>query len=178
MMILINYDLYKGKFGVSTHSNIVLIKYNIMKRIFIFSCLFFLLAGYATAQAIKVDYMTKVPKSIQECGAIYTYDTTSLKKKKYIMLADFQNLGMISVNGKMISLQLKDTKLSDKKLNVSTYTGEGYTVITKVKTTRQTTLIDYEDGTLEISKGKEKISIKIHGQSGCDESKLETPSAP
>lgn len=89
------------------------------------------------------------------------------------MLADFQNLGMISINGKMINLQLNDSKLSGKKMNVATYTGGGYTVVTSVKTTKQTKLIDYENGTLEIWKGKEKISIKIHGQSGCDGSKME-----
>jgi len=144
-----------------------------MKRLFIFSFFCFLLNGYAAAQTIKVDYITKVPKNFKQCGAMYTYDTTSLKKKKYIMLADFQNLGMISVNGKMISLQLKESKLSDKKMNVATYTGGGYTVVTTIKTTRQTKLVDYEDGTLEVSKGKEKISIKIHGQSSCDESKME-----
>ncbi len=144
-----------------------------MKRIFIFSCILFLFPVFTTAQTIRLDFITKVPKKMQQCGAQYTYDTTSLKKKKYIMLADFQNLGMISINGKLVNLQLKDSKVSDKKMNVATYTGEGYTVVTTIKTTKQTKLTDYEDGNLEVSKGKEKISIKIHGQSSCDESKME-----
>ena len=144
-----------------------------MIRIFIFSCCCFLLNGYSAAQTIKVDYITKVPKNFLQCGAQYTYDTTSLKKKKYILLADFQNLGMISINGKLINLQLTDTKLTYERMNVVTYTGGGYTVVTTTKTARQTKLVDNEDGTLEVSKGKEKLSIRIHGQSACDESKKE-----
>jgi len=144
-----------------------------MKRIFIFNCFLFALPAFAMAQSIRLDYITKVPKKIQECGAMYTYDTTGLQKKKYILLADFQNLGMISINGRLISLLLKDSKLSDKKMNVATYTGGGYTVITTLSTSRQTKQVDLEAGTLEIIKGREKISIKIHGQSACDETKQE-----
>jgi hypothetical protein len=91
------------------------------------------------------------------------------------MMADFQNLGMISINGKLIKLTLKDTNLStDKKTTTSNYTGSGYTVNTIVKITKPTTLIDYESGTLVVSKGKDKLTIKIHGQSGCDEKKIES----
>jgi len=137
------------------------------------SAMLFSLPAFTIAQSIKINYISKVPVKMQQCGAQYTYDTSSLKKKQYIMLADFQNLGMISINGKLISLQLKDSKLSDTKMNIATYTGGGYIVITTLKTIRQTKQADYEEGLLEVSKGKEKISIRIHGQSACDESKAE-----
>ena len=144
-----------------------------MNRLFILTCIFCASLSNAKAQTLKLDYFTKVPTAFKDCGALYTYDTTSLKKKKYIVVVDFQNKGAITVAGKQVALLLSDSKLVGKSTNVSTFKGSGYTVILSVKTTKHTDKIDLEEGTLEVSKGKDKLTIKIHGQSSCDESKQE-----
>ena len=144
-----------------------------MSRLFILAYIFCASFNNAKAQTFKLDYFSKMPTAFKDCGALYTHDTTSLKKKKYIMAVDFQNRGAITVAGKQVALLLSDSKLVNKTTNVSTYKGSGYTVILSVKTTKHTDKIDWEEGTLEVSKGKDKLVIKIHGQSSCDESKQE-----
>ena len=144
-----------------------------MKQLSIFAYITLILSFSSKAQTtLKLDFFTKVPASIQNCGALYTYDTVALEKKKYILLADYQNLGLITINGKQIKLQLADAKTVNKN-NISTYNGSGYTVILTSKTISQKGKLDIESGTLQVVKGSAKIIMKIHGQSGCDESKQE-----
>ena len=143
-----------------------------MKQLFLFTiCCAMMIAVHA--QTIKLDYFSKVPAKISNCGAQYTYDTISLKKKNYILLVDFQDIGLISVAGKTVSLTLMNTKLSDKTISVSTYKGSGYTVTLAVKTGETLGKADLEDGTLEVSRGNAHLSLKIHGQSSCGGSKQE-----
>ncbi len=144
-----------------------------MNRFFIIALLYCITPCTAGAQTLKLDLFSKIPASVKVCSALYTYDTTSLKKKKYILVADFQDQAFITVAGKQIPLKMLDTKLLNKTNTVSTYKGGGYTVVINVRITSQTTYIDMEAGTLEVTKGKEKLVLKIHGQSGCDESKEE-----
>jgi hypothetical protein len=144
-----------------------------MNRLFILAVICCVVSVTTNAQTLKLDFFNKMPATVEVCSALYTYDTTSLKKKKYIMVSDFQDKGFITVAGKQIALKLTDTKLSNKVNTIYTYTGGGYTVTTNVHVTTQTTYIDMESGTLVVTKGKEKLVIKIHGQSGCDESKEE-----
>jgi hypothetical protein len=143
-----------------------------MNRLFILAVICCIASATTNAQTLKLDFFNKMPASVKVCSALYTYDTTSLKKKKYIMVSDFQDLGFITVAGKQIPLKLTNTRTVNK-VSIYTYTGGGYTVTTNVHVTTQTTYIDMESGTLVVTKGKEKLAIKIHGQSGCDESKEE-----
>jgi len=133
---------------------------------------FFILMFYFTAAAqshIKLGYFSKVPANVQKCGALYTYDTTSLTIKKYILLTDFQNLGWIIIEGKQIKLQLADAQTKGKT-NISTYKGGGYTITLSSITSGHKGSLDMETGTLQIINGAKKLSINIHGQSGCDDS--------
>ncbi|MEP6676097.1 MAG: hypothetical protein ABJA78_13125 [Ferruginibacter sp.] len=123
----------------------------------------------ANAQSFKLDYFSKVPAAIKDCSALYTYDTTALKKKKYIIVADFQNLAFITVAGKKISLTLGDTKTEGKN-NISNYSGGGYNVVLNTHSTKTSASAsgkDQEEGTMMITKGNSKLSFKIHGESGC-----------
>ena len=124
------------------------------------------------AQTLKLDYFTKVPTNFKDCGSLYVYDSISLAKKKYIFLADLQNQAMITVAGKQVKLTLSDSKTVGQT-NISTYTGSGYTLVLSVKTTNHTATIDTEAGTMQITKGTKKMTLKVHGQTACDESKQE-----
>jgi len=145
-----------------------------MCRLFTLALIFCIVFSYSTAQSpLKLDYITKIPTALKNCGAFYTYDTTALTKKKFILAVDFQNKGLIMVAGKQVALLLNDTKLVNKTINVLTYLGSGYNVVLSTRTVKQTAKLDTEEGTLEITKGKNRLSMKIHGQSGCDPSKEE-----
>ena len=122
--------------------------------------------------AIQLGYFSKVPTAFKDCGALYTHDSVALAKKKFILLADFQNKAAIMVNGKAVNLLLTNSKTVGKT-NVSTYTGGGYTLVVSVKTRQTGSKYDLETGTVEIVKGTQSLTLKIHGQSGCDPSKQE-----
>lgn len=152
--------------------NWFLLKITYEKDIF-FTCTFCVLTLFAKAQpSVKLNYFTKVPASFKSCGALYTYDTVSFQKKKYILLTDFQNLGLITINGKQIQLQLSNTKTVDKA-NIHMYKGSGYTVVLTTTTTSHIQETYIETGTLQVINGIKKLTIKVHGQSGCNESKQE-----
>jgi len=143
-----------------------------MKFIFL-SLLFFVITSATIAQQkIKVDYISKVPVAFKNCGALYSYDSISLQKKKYILLADFQNQGLISINGRITKLQLTGSNTSGK-INTITYNGDGYTIILNYHTVTQTNKYDLEAGSISISKNDQVVTFKIHGQSACDGSKQE-----
>ena len=143
-----------------------------MKQFSIIAVILFSMSLSVKAQSVKLDFFTKIPIAIKNCGALYTYDTTALDKKKYIVVVDYQNLGIITVGGKQIQLQLQDTKTVGQT-NTATYNGGGYTIIISSKTIKHAGKLDIESGTVQIIKGDGKQTIKIHGQSGCDESKQE-----
>ena len=144
-----------------------------MKQFIFFACILFILSASGKAQPVlKLDYFAKVPTNFKDCGALYTYDTATLEKKKYILLTDYQNLGLITINGKQVKLQLTGTKTIGKA-NILTYTGAGYTVVLTSTTTAKNGKRDIETGTVRVSSGAKKLMIKVHGQSGCDESKQE-----
>jgi len=144
-----------------------------MKKIFIIACIIGAITSPLMAQqTLKLGYFSKIPVAIKNCGALYTYDTIALANKQYILLTDFQNLGLLRVGGRQIKLQLKDTKTTDKT-SISIYSGAGYTVILSSTTTGTQGKMDLESGTLQVTKGLRKLQLKIHGESGCDESKRE-----
>ncbi len=144
-----------------------------MKQWAILAGIICIVSTYAsTQQNPRLDYISKIPVTIRDCGALYTYDTVDFAKKKFILVVDFQNRGVISIAGKRVNLQLTNTQTIETT-NISTYEGAGYTVVLSVKAVQRINELDMEKGKLQISKGKTTRTIKIHGQSGCDESKQE-----
>jgi len=124
--------------------------------------------GQENNEVIKPELITQIPRDIEGCTGLFTFDITDLKKKAFIIETDLRQTAYIKMNGKLIKLKLLNNKTLPGETYKSTYTGEGYTVILISKTIRQ---IDVEksldSGTLEIIKDKQKIKVKVHGISGC-----------
>ena len=124
--------------------------------------------GQVNNEVIKPEFITRIPRDIEGCTGLFTFDTTDLKKKAFIIETDLRQTAYIKMNGILIKLKLLNNKTLPGETYKSTYTGEGYTVILISKTIRQ---IDVEksldSGTLEIIKDKQKIKVKVHGISGC-----------
>lgn len=137
-----------------------------MKKLLFFALL--LSAHVSFAQTIKLDAFKNIPSDIDGCMGAYTYSTTPLANDKYVFVTDLQELGIIKINGRNIKLKkvnhIAITTVSSK----DTYVGNGYTVVLLIKGSKRTGDELSEDiGTLEVSKGAEKITIKVHGESGC-----------
>lgn len=143
-----------------------------MPKNLIAACIFCLLSMASRTQPaqppLKLDFFTSIPKVIDGCEADYTYDTTSLKKKRYILITNMQELAIIKVKGREISLKRISEDQIAKKTTRTIYKGSGYTVILTTKEGKQ---IGYEDaldaGSLEIIFGQFKAKIAIHGHVGC-----------
>jgi hypothetical protein len=143
-----------------------------MKKGFVLLIMLFFFQSLVTAQtihpAIKLEFFKSIPAEIDGCSGTYTYDSISLKKERYIFITNGNGLGMIHVNGKIISLKMVSTKELSKTSWKQVFKGEGYTLTLTTKVTKRLDEEDiFESGTLEIIKGSDKVIIKIHGESGC-----------
>jgi hypothetical protein len=120
------------------------------------------------APRIELNYFPAIPKVIDGCAGVYTYDSTSLKKEKYILITNLQKLAMIRVGGKTISLQQVSNSQPAKLTHKDVYKGSNFTIIVILKEVRQTgDEQTYETGTIEIKYGGTDVIYKIHGESGC-----------
>ena len=140
-----------------------------MKELMILFILLAILAfGAAGQSTLQPGRISSVPPAIKKCGALYSYDTVALSKRQYILLADFQDLAIMEIAGKHVNLKLTAAKTIGKT-NISTYSGGGFTIILTSVTTGSSGKTDFETGTIEIQKGKDKKLVKMHGQSACDD---------
>lgn len=119
--------------------------------------------------SIKLGFVKKIPieKFDFSCSAYYAYDTISMKSQKYILVTDIAKIAIINVNGRKIYLKKVSRIQLSKTLTKSVFRGNGYRIIltTKDKLFVNETLI--QTGTLIITKGTYKKTIKIHGESSC-----------
>jgi hypothetical protein len=143
-----------------------------MNRLLILTLAFlnytFVASGQQKTQPIKLDYFNSIPSQIDGCSGLYTYDSTSLKKKKYIVVTDLQEVAIIKVDGKQIALKRTSNAELSKDSYRSVYKGSGYTMVLTTKTLKQSgDEVWIERGSVDITHGQSKVTIKIHGESGC-----------
>lgn len=124
--------------------------------------------GQQPAETIVLEFFKKIPSQIDGCSGTYTYDSLSLQTSKYVFVTNLQEAAFIKVAGKQIALQRTGTKILSGKIYKTTFKGSGYTVVLTTRTLRQTGEEAWiEGGTLELSHGTVRRTIKIHGESGC-----------
>ena len=121
------------------------------------------------APPIRLDYFPSIPKAIDGCQGAYTYDSVSLKKKKYIFVDNLQDRAFLYIGGEEIALMRRShAVLAGGKTYKDVYTGSGYTVTAVVKDVKATgDEGSYETGTLEVRKDQSVLKLKIHGEAGC-----------
>ena len=144
----------------------------VMKQITILSTILCLIAGTIWGQnsneTFKLDLIKSVPSAFDGCSAVYTFDTTSLKKRQYILLWDLQEAALIKVRGEEIKLKtISQTEMTNSGYK-ATFKGNGHTVILIIKSVKQTgDESSLDKGSLEVIKGSYSLIIKIHGEYGC-----------
>lgn len=130
--------------------------------------LFFKCSSQDTKPFLQLSTFAAIPKEIDGCEGDYSYDTTSLKKNKYILITNLQGLAMIRVNGKTISLHQISQSQPAKHTRKEEYKGSGYRIILTMNEIKQTgEEVIYETGTLQIQYGNTNTIYKIHGKAGC-----------
>jgi hypothetical protein len=123
--------------------------------------------GQNKKESFKLDFFTSIPGIIDGCMGAYTYDTAALKSDRYVIITNLQDLAIIKVKGKEISLKrISNVKTGNTYKDV--YKGQGYTVILIVRDVKQ--IGDegsLETGKLVITYEQSTIEINIRGEAGC-----------
>ncbi len=155
----------------------------LLTKILILSSVFLFLSAGIKAQAkedrFKLNYFDRIPPEVDGCNGLYTYDTVSLKSKKYIIVTDLSEYAMINVNGNQIQLKysgngaLAGVNAQAKKIFNTVYKGKNYQVILNTKPEKKAGK-NWEEsetwrdrGTVEIIVGDRHVKIRVHGISGC-----------
>jgi hypothetical protein len=118
-------------------------------------------------KTIKLEFITKVPAVIDGCAGLYTYDTTSLKKRRFIIATNMQELAFVKIGGRLIKLDKVDERQAPGSQDIMTYKGEGISVKLTVKSVHEGYESSIDIGTLQIDQGTLHLIVKIHGESGC-----------
>jgi hypothetical protein len=150
-------------------------------RIFIFSFLFLSARSYAQSKGdiVKLNYFEKIPPELDGCNGLYTYDSVSLNKKKYIIVTDLSEFALININGNQIRLKYEGNGLlagdnsPTKKIFNTIYNGKNIRLILNTKPQKKAAKGWEESetwrdrGTMEIIMGDRHVKIRVHGISGC-----------
>ena len=116
---------------------------------------------------VKLEFITQIPPVLTGCLGLYTYDTTSLQRKSYIMVSNLQELAFIKVGGHEIKLAEENHKKLSNSMFRITYKAGEYIVILITKTGNEVGAMSTERGTIEVIKGNTRKVFKIHGEAGC-----------
>jgi hypothetical protein len=152
-----------------------------LSRIFILS--FLLISARSQAQSkgdiVKLNYFEKIPPELDGCNGLYTYDSVSLNRKKYIIVTDLSEFALININGNQIRLKYEGSGLlagdnsQTKKTFNTVYNGKNIQLILNTKPEKKAAKNSEESetwrdrGTLEIIMGDRHVKIRVHGISGC-----------
>ena len=151
-------------------------------RIFIFTVILITAApglnAQQKAQRIKLNYFDKIPAEVDGCSGLYTYDTVSLKRKKYIVVTDLSENAIININGEQIQLKytgegaMAGANSQPKKIFNGLYKGTNYQLILNTRPEKKPAKGEESEtwrdrGTLEVIIGDRHVRMKVHGISGC-----------
>jgi hypothetical protein len=144
---------------------------------------FLLISAHSYAQSkgeiLKLNYFEKIPPEVDGCNGLYTYDSVSLNRKKYIIVTDLSEFALININGNQIRLKYEGNGLlagdnsQAKKTFNTVYNGKNIQLILNTRPEKKGAKSWEESetwrdrGTLEIIVGDRHVKIRVHGISGC-----------
>ena len=114
-----------------------------------------------------LESFTEFPPQINGCACYFSSSEINFKNKKYIYADDFAKFAFISLNGKMIKLNLIEDKISDTT-TYKTFKNEDYEIIIDVKQISELDETWQMKGTLTVKLKSGQVIIKnIYGECGC-----------
>lgn len=120
--------------------------------------------------AFVLNFFSSIPDTIDGCGSFFTYDTLETANDRYIFLSNLDEFAMIRVNGQFVYLNrniAESRELDPGSSYVEVFEGSGYKTILTVQKTKSYGEGGFYKGTLEVIRGKERITLRVHGEMGC-----------
>ncbi len=125
---------------------------------------------------VQPDIFEVAPNKIAGCSGLYmydslmtSYDNLDVDKGKKILAVKTESLAYLKIKGKDVFLTYDKASsglMSDGNKK-EVYKGAGITAVLVIQEIGAEGETVRQGGTLEISKGKAKVKIKIKGLSGC-----------
>lgn len=121
---------------------------------------------YAAAQ-FAVQPFSRIPSEVDGCSGLFSSDSAAFRSSRYLFAGDLQTIAFIQMDGKMVQLARKASKLAEDKI-IEAYEGGGYRV--ELDVTKQQVLGEElwrYAGELRIIRGGEMQRVPVTGQVGC-----------
>jgi hypothetical protein len=124
------------------------------------------------------DVFVVAPDKIAGCSGLYTYDSLNVAfdnldvdKGKKIFATKTKVLAFLRVHNQDVFLKYDaaESKAANEKSpkEIEIYKGSGYVAVLTLHMMNAEGEVVWKGGTLEITWGKQKVTIKIRGISGC-----------
>ena len=119
-------------------------------------------------EPIVIGAFSEFPEGIEGCSCYFSQHTSALESGSYIFVTNFESLGFMMLNDKMVEFKLEETsELSDGKL-MERWSNPRFNLIKKTKATGQLDETWQHTGTITIQpKNGTSIESTIVGECGC-----------
>ncbi|MES2627497.1 MAG: hypothetical protein V4616_00885 [Bacteroidota bacterium] len=115
--------------------------------------------------SLTIGTFNKIPDDIDGCGCYFYLSKEDELKSNYLFINDFADVAFISINQKLVRLQLEAHVESS---DVYSYKSEDYTVKLEIqKRVEGGEEVSIVEGTIRVSDAKHENQKKIVGTCGC-----------
>lgn len=120
------------------------------------------------AEPIVIGAFSEFPEGIDGCSCYFSQHSSALESGSYIFVTNFEELGFMMLNDKMVKFKLDETvELKDGKL-MERWSNANFTLIKKTAATGQLDETWQHSGTISIKpKDGSTIESTIIGECGC-----------
>lgn len=118
---------------------------------------------------ITIESFTDLPKEIDGCSCLFSEDSVSFAKEKFIYADDFAKTSFMKIDGKLIELTETEHSKPDSLTTISKSKGAGYKVEIKAIIIH-TADLEYNEmkGSITIKNSKgQTVTKTIYGECGC-----------
>jgi hypothetical protein len=119
-------------------------------------------------EPIVIGAFSEFPEGIEGCSCYFSQHTSALESGSYIFVTNFESLGFMMLNDKMVEFKLEETtELTDGNLK-ERWSNSNFTLIKKTKATGQLDETWQHTGTITIKPKKgSTVESTIVGECGC-----------
>lgn len=122
-------------------------------------------AYVAPTSLIKI--FSKLPPEIDGCACYFSTNENEFEAGNYIYADNFENIGFMSIDGKMVKFDLKELPSGEKE-TIKSGVSDEYDLIIKMKQVGQVDETWQQEGTIAVRKKNEAPITKIfYGECGC-----------
>ncbi len=127
----------------------------------------------STTLKLSLNNFKGIPDEVDGCACCFSENDQKFKNKEYLFAADFDSIGFVSVDNKLIKLKListgRDPNTFGDNDHIDIYNSELYKITVDIKYKNSNgDETWWNDGTIRIeSKDGQKVTKKFVGECGC-----------